>query len=85
MDKPICQSCAMPMEPAEYGTNKDGSANDEYCKYCYENGAFTTEQTLDEMIATCIPFMATPESGMTPEEAEKQMRAVLPQLKRWKA
>lgn len=83
MDKPICQSCAMPMEPTEYGTNQDGSANTEYCKYCYENGAFSRDETLEEMIASCVPFMATPESGLSEEQARAMLNEQLPKLKRW--
>jgi len=83
MDQIICQSCAMPMEPEMYGTNKDGSKNADYCKYCFENGAFTSDQTMEQMIETCIPFMT--ESGeMTAEQARGIMESALPQLKRWK-
>ena len=29
----------MPIKSKDlFGTNKDGSINDDYCKYCYENG-----------------------------------------------
>lgn len=83
MDK-VCQSCAMPMaDESLFGTNKDGSQNDEYCKYCYENGAYTNEQTLEEMIATCIPFMV--QEGMPEAQARGILEATLPQLKRWQA
>jgi hypothetical protein len=38
----ICQSCGMPLEKAEdYGTNADGTSNNEYCVYCYKDGKFT--------------------------------------------
>lgn len=83
MEKPVCQSCGMPMEAEEYGTNKDESANTEYCKYCYQNGAFTQEESLEEMINTCVPFMATPESGMSEEQARAMLNEQLPKLKRW--
>lgn len=83
--KAICQSCAMPLEsPEMYGTNRDESPNEEYCKYCYQNGAFTKEETMEEMIETCIPFMTEPGSGFTEETARQLMRQTLPQLKRWK-
>ncbi len=30
----FCQSCAMPMQnPDDFGTNADGSKNNEYCSY----------------------------------------------------
>ena len=39
-----CQSCGrLPMQTTEqFGTNKDGSVNREYCCYCYKDGAFTS-------------------------------------------
>ena len=39
----ICQSCGMPMNEEDFGTNADGGANQEYCKYCYQNGRFSCE------------------------------------------
>lgn len=84
MDKPICQSCAMPMSAGDYGSNQDGSTNSAYCKYCYENGAFTSEMTMEEMINVCVPHMITPESGMTEKEARDLLNQSLPGLKRWK-
>jgi hypothetical protein len=78
----LCQSCGMPMaDEALFGTNADGSKNEEYCKYCFENGSFGKDETLEEMIATCIPFMV--EEGMKEEEAKGILESTLPQLKRW--
>lgn len=77
-----CQSCGMPMETEDlYGHNSDGTLNQDYCKYCYEDGEFTMDCSLEEMIENCIPFMV--QEGMTPEEARKIMVETLPQLKRW--
>ncbi|HET6990765.1 MAG TPA: zinc ribbon domain-containing protein [Bacteroidia bacterium] len=46
-----CQSCSMPLDNKELlGTEKDGSPSNEYCKYCYVNGAFVNpDMKLDEM------------------------------------
>jgi len=78
----ICQSCGMPMaDEALLGTNMDGSKNEEYCKYCFENGSFTKIGTLEEMIAEYIPYMV--EEGMKEEEAKGILESTLPQLKRW--
>lgn len=82
MEPKFCQSCGMPMEGQEYGTEKDGRINGDYCGYCYQIGAFTFEGTLDEMIEICVPHMA--ESGMGAEEARKMMREFMPSLKRWR-
>jgi uncharacterized protein (DUF169 family) len=81
----FCQSCAMPMENSEvYGTNADGSKNEDYCQYCYQNGAFTSEQTMEEMIETCIPFVSKGDPYPDEESARKAMQEFFPQLKRWK-
>jgi hypothetical protein len=86
MEKNFCQSCAMPMgdNSEMYGTNADGSKNEDYCKYCFKNGAFTNDCTMDEMIEICVPHMVSANSGMGEDEARKNMREYLPTLKRWK-
>ncbi len=82
MEKKICQSCAMPMDPDDYGTNKDGSPNDTYCRYCYEGGTFTDDGTLETMIDTCVKHMT--ESGVPEQDARAYLNRTLPGLARWK-
>lgn len=82
----FCQSCGMPLEKEEdYGTNKDGSRNGDYCRYCYQGGAFTNpEATLDWMVALNLKFNEENGHPMgTNQEAEAMMRAWMPTLKRW--
>ena len=85
MNQAFCQSCGMPMGDTDelYGTNADGSKNEEYCKYCFENGAFTFQGTMEEMIEICVPHMANAHSGMSEETARKNMLEWFPTLKRW--
>lgn len=78
----FCQSCAMPLD-GNNGTNADGSVNGDYCEYCYKNGAFTWNGTMEEMIDLCAPHMAQANPGMTEAQAKEQMRGFFPQLKRW--
>lgn len=82
MEEKYCQSCAMPMDKTSelYGTEADGSKTEEYCIYCYKNGKFTADCTMEEMIAFCIPHMP----DMAPDEARKMMEECFPQLNRWK-
>lgn len=83
MEQKYCQSCGMPMENEElYGTNADGSKNEDYCKYCYEKGDFTEKCTMEEMIEICTPHMV--ESGMEEKKARQMMQEFFPNLKRWK-
>jgi hypothetical protein len=66
-----------------YGTNADGSKNEDYCRYCFVNGKFTADCTMDEMIEFCVPHMVAANSGMSAEEARSMMKGVFPALKRW--
>ncbi|MTI46292.1 zinc ribbon domain-containing protein [Sporosalibacterium faouarense] len=83
-DTKYCQSCGMPIEGKEIlGTNKDGSKNKDYCMYCYENGGFKADMTMDEMIKDCIPHMIKANPKISKEEARESMRKFFPTLKRW--
>ncbi|MCL2549467.1 MAG: zinc ribbon domain-containing protein [Methanimicrococcus sp.] len=86
MEEKHCQSCGMPMGATDemYGTNADGKKSTDYCSYCFENGAFTSDCTMEEMIEICISFMPAAEYGMSEDEARKMMREFFPMLKRWK-
>lgn len=85
----FCQSCGMPMElPEQYGTNKDGSLNTEYCVYCFKDGSFTQNITMDEMIEHNLKYLAEfnkdSNTKFTVEQARAEMQAYFPTLKRWK-
>ena len=47
----------MPLTPEVLGTNADGSKNEDYCMYCYKDGGFTTDCSMDEMIEHCAQFV----------------------------
>lgn len=79
----ICQSCSMKMGKDDYGHNSDGSRNTDYCKYCFPNGNFGKDETMEEMIESCIPFWVEDGECKTPEEARERMRKLFPTLKRW--
>jgi len=89
MEEQICQSCGMNMKSAEeFGTNADGTPNQKYCHYCYQNGAFTRNVTMDEMLETNLKYLDhwNKETGnsFTPDEARPILREFLSGLKRWK-
>ena len=81
-----CQSCGMPVtEESHFGKNADGGKNGDYCCYCYPNGTFASpNETMEEMIESCIPYMV--EDGVCPDadSARKLLQEHLPTLKRWK-
>ncbi len=86
MEGKYCQSCGMPMGETDemYGTKADGSKSGDYCKYCFENDAFTIDCSMDKMIEICVPHMISAHAGMSADEARNMMREFLPTLKRWK-
>ena len=85
----FCQSCGMPLTRKEdCGTNADGSVNFDYCLYCYKDGKFLQDCTMDEMIEHCAQFVDEVNKGlpepMTREQYIQMMRGFFPMLKRWK-
>ncbi|MGN1328535.1 MAG: zinc ribbon domain-containing protein [Eubacterium sp.] len=83
MSERICQSCGMPITSNEQlGTNKDGSINEDYCKYCYENGEFIDKVSMEEYIDMCSQYGE--QAGMSNEEMRKLCTELFPTLKRWK-
>lgn len=83
MEQRLCQSCGMPLSKEFFAANADGSENTEYCKFCYENGKFTSDVTMEQMIEECVPHMVS--GGMAEGEARAMLRQMLPKLKRWQA
>ena len=85
--KNYCQSCGMPLGDSTdfFGDNADGSKNEDYCKYCFKNGSFTADVSMDEMIEVCVPHMISANSDINEEEARRIMSEFFPQLKRWKS
>jgi len=77
----------MPLTNDNKGTDTDGSSNDDYCIYCYKDGKFTQDMTMEQMIDFCARFTdeINKQSGsnLSPEQAKEQMRRFFPSLKRW--
>ena len=81
-DMKFCQSCAMPMSDEHFGSEKDGSKSEDYCSYCYQDGEFTTDISMEEMIDYSAP-KAAETTGMSEEAARKMCEDMFPHLKRW--
>lgn len=79
--KLICQCCGMPLEDDILGRNRDGSLNEEYCKWCYADGTYTYDD-MDDLIDVCVEHLAG--DGFSKEEARTYMKEALPHLKYWK-
>ncbi|WP_082651813.1 zinc ribbon domain-containing protein [Gorillibacterium timonense] len=82
----FCQSCAMPLaQPEDHGTQTDGMLHEEYCCYCFKDGGFTTEETMDEMIESCVPHVSNGNPYPDANTARTAMKELFPKLKRWAA
>ena len=68
--------------------NADGSTNFDYCQYCYKDGKFLQDCTMDEMIEHCAQFVDEVNKNMpqpmTKEEYKQMMQQYFPMLKRWR-
>ena len=82
-DQNYCQSCGMPMAEEIRGTEKDGKISEDYCKFCYENGEFKQDFTMEQMIEFCIPLVVQ-NSDMDEQSVTVMLNKFIPQLKRWK-
>ena len=80
-----CQSCGMPLiEEKDFGTNRNQTKNQDYCCYCYQNGAFVQDCTMEEMVNFCLGLDEMKDRFPNRAEGEKQMMAWFSTLKRWK-
>jgi len=81
--EPRCQSCGLPLdEETDYGSEADGTQSEEYCTWCYLDGSFTGEESLDAFIEHSAPYMAKA-AGISEDEAVSYLAVVLPTLGRW--
>jgi len=69
---------------ADLGTHAGGRPAEEYCRYCYVNGAFTNPgMDLQGMIDFCVGVLVQ-RRMMAETEAKARMSRLLPGLKRWR-
>ncbi|RVU55478.1 zinc ribbon domain-containing protein [Anaerosphaera multitolerans] len=84
----ICQSCGMNISSDEHkGVNSNGSLSYEYCAYCYKDGKFNNNLTLEEYVEIGLEYSPEYQKAKTEAEREiirEQTREYLSKLKRWK-
>ena len=80
-NKLICQCCGMPLEDQIIGRNKDGSMNEDYCKWCYADGTYTYSN-MDDLIEICVKNMVN--ENFSEEQARTYLKIELPKLDYWK-
>ncbi len=84
----LCQSCGMSLDQDKYkGTERDGSKTDEYCAFCYQQGAFTQDLTIGELIEHNLQDLdnwnQSAGLNLSEQEARMMLMEFLPTLKRW--
>ena len=84
----FCQSCGMPLTDELLGTNADGSKNEDYCIFCYNDGEFLQDVTMEGMIDHCVKYLDEMNQmmpkPMTEAEYRQMASAFFPKLKRWR-
>ena len=80
-NKLICQCCGMPLEDAIISKNKDGSMNEDYCKWCYADGTYTYSN-MDDLIEVCVKNMVN--ENFSEDQARSYLKIELPKLDYWK-
>lgn len=79
----ICQCCGMPLnEDTIISREKDGSYNEDYCKWCYDKGEFVYK-TKESLLDYLVEQMPNPEN-LSAEDRRSQFDSCLSQLKHWK-
>ena len=77
----FCQCCGMPLEDSLISRDKDGTPNEDYCKWCYADGEYTYSD-MDTLIDVCVPLMV--KEGFSEDQARAYMKENLPKLDYWK-
>jgi transcriptional regulator with XRE-family HTH domain len=80
--KLICQCCGMPLtEDSMISREPDRSFNEDYCKWCYEDGKFvyTTKDSILDFLIDHVPNT----DDISDEERRSQFDGFLSQLKHW--
>ena len=76
----VCQCCGMPLEDAIISHNSDGTPNEDYCKWCYADGAFVYT-SLEQLTEFLVQHMSS--ETWPPEAVRGYLEAMLPKLKHW--
>ena len=82
--KKQCQSCGMKINEGGdvLGTEANGTLNEEYCRHCYQDGKFTVDCTVDEMIELATQRAI---AAGAPKILAPLIRKGIPKLKRWES
>ena len=79
--KLICQCCGMPLDDSIISRDKEGSFNEDYCKWCFADGEYTYSN-MDDLIDVCVGHMVN--EHISEEQARSYLKSMLPKLDYWK-
>lgn len=79
----VCQCCGMPLgEDGLISREPDGSFNEDYCRWCYADGAFAYDSK-ESLVDFLVSHMPDPDN--TPEEERREAYdRYLSELRHWK-
>lgn len=77
----ICQCCGMPLDDAAISKEPDGTFNEEYCQWCYNDGKFTYDD-IETLIDFCVNQFANEQ--FPADQIRASMEERLPKLNYWK-
>ncbi len=79
--KLICQCCGMPLDDSCISKEKDGSFNEEYCKWCYADGNFCYT-SIEELTDFLVEHMSN--ENWPADQVRAFFEVELPKLNYWK-
>lgn len=80
--KLICQCCGMPLDDdTTLSREVDGTINEEYCKWCYNDGKFAYS-SIEELTDYLAEHMSN--ESRPPEQVREYLGGMLPNLNHWK-
>lgn len=81
-----CQSCGITiMGREEFGKEKNGALKVDYCRYCYDGGAFVEPDMTFELMVEKVASAMKTGKNVTDEAARESAARLLGGLKRWQA
>lgn len=80
--KLVCQCCGMELDESSISSEPDGSANPNYCKWCYADGKFVYG-SLNELVEYLVEHV--PLGNFTREQAKEYFTNQLRELDYWKS
>jgi len=73
------------MNRDEFGREKNGVIRVDYCRYCYDRGAFAEPEITHEQMVEKVASAMKTNKNVSDEEARESAKKLLGGLRRWQA